>query len=342
MDLTIQNVGICLDDFSLEADLKVNSGELVTLLGPSGCGKTTLLKIIAGLHYPDMGKIFLGKRDVTPLDPRYRKIGMVFQDYALFPHMNIQKNICYGMEEKGPEAVNRTRKLLEMVQLEGYEKRRIEELSGGEKQRVALARALAGTPDLLLLDEPLSALDAQLRRSLRRQIREIQQQTGITAVYVTHDQEEAMAISDRIVLMDRGRISQTGKPSDLYSRPDNAFAGSFIGSANMIPVKSFEEKADGMIRHNTGIGTIDLPAQTGRGNYIYFRPEDCRIMTGFTEKSISGEGRIVYAEYGGDFQYLEAAAGEGIVKIKNRDSIQYNLKDTISWHVKPEDCLVLK
>ena len=342
MDLTIQNVGIRLDDFSLKADLKVNSGELVTLLGPSGCGKTTLLKIIAGLHYPDRGKVFLGKRDVTPLDPRFRKIGMVFQDYALFPHMNIQKNICYGMKEKGVRAENRTRELLKMVQLEGYEKRKIEELSGGEKQRVALARALASSPDLLLLDEPLSALDAQLRRSLRRQIREIQQQTGITAVYVTHDQEEAMAISDRIVLMDRGRISQIGKPSALYSRPDNAFAGSFIGSANMIPVKSCEEKTEGILRYKTPIGDIDLPSRTGRGSYIYFHPEDCRIATDITERTISGEGRIVYAEYGGDFQYLEAAVGEGIVKIKSRDSIQYDLKDTVSWYVKPGDCLVLK
>ena len=357
MNLRIRDISIRLDDFKLEADLHCPEGELVTLLGPSGCGKTTLLRIIAGLYFPDRGSVFLGDRDITRLDPRHRKIGMVFQDYALFPHMTVLKNICYGMKEKGPEALRKAGSLLDMVQLSSYGKRKPDELSGGEMQRVALARALASSPDLLLLDEPLSALDAKLRRTLRRQIREIQQETGITAVYVTHDQEEAMAISDRIVLMDRGRISQTGTPESLYSSPANTFAGGFIGTANMIRIHG-AEKEKKQIRTDTDIGSLLLPPslldesgtewQDLKGKMLYFRPEECRL--GPPEKeSIAGKGggggggggEILYREYGGDFIYLEVRSGKSIVRLKSRTGAAFRRGESVSWSVSPSSCLII-
>ncbi|OQY35259.1 MAG: hypothetical protein B6241_01835 [Spirochaetaceae bacterium 4572_59] len=350
MHLKIHNVSITLDDFHLEADLDLPSGELITLLGPSGCGKTTLLRIIAGLYYPDEGTVYLGERDITRLDSRFRKIGMVFQDFALFPHMTVLKNICYGMSEKGDEAKKKAFELLEMVHLSGFEKRKPDELSGGEQQRVALARALASSPELLLLDEPLSALDAKLRRTLRRQIREIQQKTKITAIYVTHDQEEAMAISDRIVLMDRGSISQTGKPETLYSRPENSFAGGFIGTANMIRIKGQIFSREMGCSFETKIGTITLPApipctnkknSKGGKRYLYFRPEDCMISSHPDKRSISGTGELLYKEFGGDFQYLEVKSEDGIIRLKCKPEGEFHTGDMISWSVQPENCLII-
>ena len=354
MNLTMKDISIRLDDFHLEADLDCPSGELLTLLGPSGCGKTTLLRIIAGLYFPDRGSVSLGNRDITKLDPRHRKIGMVFQDYALFPHMTVLKNICYGMNEKGAEAQRKASALLEMVQLSSYEKRKPDELSGGEMQRVALARALASSPELLLLDEPLSALDAKLRRSLRRQIREIQQETGITAVYVTHDQEEAMAISDRIVLMDRGRISQTGTPESLYTSPANRFAGGFIGTANMIRILGAVREKD-LIRTETETGSFLLPAalledsklegEELKGKVLYFRPEECRIdpadRGSLDRTGIGGSGEILYREYGGDFMYLEIRSGKSIIKLKSRKGRSYRRGETVSWSVSPDCCRII-
>lgn len=347
MYLKIQNLSITLDDFQLKADLDLPAGELITLLGPSGCGKTTLLRILAGLYQPEKGTVHLGGRDITKLDSRFRKIGMVFQDFALFPHMTVLKNICYGMTEKGHEAKEKALELLKLVHLSGYEKRKPDELSGGEKQRVALARALASSPELLLLDEPLSALDAKLRRTLRRQIREIQQKTKITAIYVTHDQEEAMAISDRIVLMDRGRISQIGKPEELYTRPENSFAGSFIGTANMIRINKQIPGTRNGSSFETEIGTVTLPDQNPsaytpeRESYLYFRPEDCRISPNQDKNSISGTGELLYREYGGDFQYLEVKSGNGVIRLKCKPEGQYHAGDRISWSVQAENCLII-
>ncbi len=216
-------------------DLAVAEGEFVSLLGPSGCGKTTILRCIAGFEQPDRGHVRLAGAVVDRLPPERRDIGMVFQSYALFPNMTVAGNIAFPMMLRGMPPAERARRveaLLEVVQLPGYGERRISELSGGQRQRVALARALAKEPRLLLLDEPLSALDAKIREELRVEIRHIQKELGITALYVTHDQEEALAISDRVVVMNAGRIEQVGSPIEIYRRPATLFVAGFVGTMN--------------------------------------------------------------------------------------------------------------
>ncbi|MDC7239002.1 MAG: ABC transporter ATP-binding protein [Spirochaetales bacterium] len=340
MNLSIDKLKMSLGEFSLECSLDLPPGRLITLLGPSGCGKTSLLKSIAGLYTPASGRIHLGGRDITDLDPRFRKIGMVFQDYALFPHMSVQKNITYGMPKKGEEARRRCAELLEMVELPGFENRRIEELSGGEKQRIALARALASEPDLLLLDEPLSALDARLRKTLRRQIREIQMETGITTVYVTHDQEEAMAISDLVVLMKDGEVVQTGSPEEIYLRPDGAFAADFFGTANLIPLN--EAGALNNSVRKAGLLTGDAAERK-----LFFRPEYCRTgnpsgdSAEGTEEELHWTGRVLYAEYGGDYHYLELDCGGYTVRVKSREAGCPAPGEEMEIAVSLSDCLVL-
>ncbi len=217
-------------------NLDVNEGEMVTLLGPSGCGKSTLLRAIAGLNDIDEGTVSIDGRDVTHVDVRQRRVGMVFQSYALFPNMTAAQNVAFGLSiQKMPkqEIRQKVAKMIELVGLKGKENQRPSELSGGQQQRVALARALVMEPKVLLLDEPLSALDAQIRQNLRVQIREIQQDMHITAIFVTHDQEEAMAISDRVCVMYGGVISQQGSPDEIYKQPKNEFVARFIGHYNV-------------------------------------------------------------------------------------------------------------
>ncbi|WP_138470438.1 ABC transporter ATP-binding protein [Poseidonocella sp. HB161398] len=220
-----------------DLSLKIAPGELVTLLGPSGCGKTTTLRMLAGLESPSAGKILIGGREVTRLPADRRDVSMVFQSYALFPHMTVAQNVAYGLEAGGlkpAEARERAEAALSLVGLSGLGPRLPAELSGGQQQRVAVARALVLEPQVLLLDEPLSNLDARLRRRVRSEIRELQQRLGFTAVYVTHDQEEALAVSDRIVVMKEGRVAQMGSPRELYDAPASAFIADFIGEANVV------------------------------------------------------------------------------------------------------------
>ena len=216
-------------------DFTVESGTLVTLLGPSGCGKTTTLRMIAGLELASEGRILIAGRDVTSLGATERDVSMVFQSYALFPHMSVLENVCYGLRRSGlakDQAMVRAREGLATVGLTGYDERQPSELSGGQQQRVAVARALVLKPSVLLFDEPLSNLDARLRRQMREEIRELQQRLGLTVVYVTHDQQEAMAVSDRIIVMNAGRIEQQGTPRDLYERPATPFLARFMGESN--------------------------------------------------------------------------------------------------------------
>ena len=218
-------------------DLDVAQGELIALLGPSGCGKTTALRIIAGLDRPDSGSVFVGGNDVSELSPNKRNMGMVFQSYSLFPNMTAAENVAFGLEMRRVSRRERHSKaleLLEMVGLPSHAKRFPHQLSGGQQQRVALARALAFEPDVLLLDEPLSALDAQVRANLREEIRRLQQETGTTTIFVTHDQEEAMAMSDRVAVMNHGRIAQIAEPTALYHFPADAFVAGFVGQMNRI------------------------------------------------------------------------------------------------------------
>ena len=222
-----------LDNISLE----ISKGEFITLLGSSGCGKTTTLRIIAGLEQPDAGSVWLDGREVTGLEPNQRDVNTVFQNYALFPHMNVAENIGYGLKlKKVPksEIKKKVSQILELVQLEGYEKRKPSELSGGQKQRVAIARALVNNPKVLLLDEPLGALDLQLRRAMQIELKHLQKKLGITFIYITHDQEEAINMSDRIAVMRDGRIEQIGTPDEIYNHPKTSYVATFVGNANIL------------------------------------------------------------------------------------------------------------
>ena len=215
-----------------EISLSIDKGEFITLLGSSGCGKTTTLRIIAGLETPDSGKVYLEGKDVTALAPEARDVNTVFQNYALFPHMTVADNIGYGL------------KLLELVQLPGYEKRKPSELSGGQRQRVAIARSLVNNPKVLLLDEPLGALDLQLRRAMQLELKRLQKKLGITFIYITHDQEEAINMSDRIAVMNKGTFEQIGTPDEIYNHPKTSYVATFVGNANILKGTAQETEAD--------------------------------------------------------------------------------------------------
>ncbi len=286
-------------------DLEIAPGKLVTLLGPSGCGKTTTLRLIAGLEMATHGKIIIGDQDVTHLTATYRKVSMVFQSYALFPHMTVRENVAYGLTVKSmpkAEAAEKADQGLELVGLAGFGDRLPSELSGGQQQRVAVARAIVLEPEVLLLDEPLSNLDAKLRRHVREEIRQIQQRLGLTAVYVTHDQEEAMAVSDKIIVMNNAEIAQIGTPADLYEAPSSAFLADFIGDANLTDCTV--DNVDGGRASVTMHGqTYRIPAQNIvkgaaqmvlRPNVLELSPPD--------QPGVTGE--ITYAAYlGKEMQY---------------------------------------
>ncbi len=265
--------------------LAIEAGKLVTLLGPSGCGKTTTLRMIAGLEMATEGRILIGGVDVTKLPATDRDVSMVFQSYALFPHMTVDENVQYGLRFSGfakKEVAERARAGLELVGLSGYGERLPSQLSGGQQQRVAVARALVLEPQVLLFDEPLSNLDAKLRRHVREEIREIQQKLGLTVVYVTHDQEEALAVSDRIIVMNNATIAQDGTPRELYDAPANAFVADFIGEANIFPCE-ISAVENGIASVRLGGLTLSLPARgfgpgpaklAARPNRIVLHPKD--------------------------------------------------------------------
>ena len=242
-------------------DLDIEEGTLVTLLGPSGCGKTTILRMIAGLEDATSGRILIGGRDVTALSAAERDVSMVFQSYALFPHMNVLDNVCYGLRAsgmaRGPAQVL-AREKLALVGLEGFDERLPSQLSGGQQQRVAVARAIVLEPEVLLFDEPLSNLDAKLRRQVRDELRALQRALKLTDVYVTHDQQEALAVSDRIIVLDGGRIAQDGAPRALYERPASRFVADFIGDANLVPV-GLRRLDDATAEIRLGALTLTLP-----------------------------------------------------------------------------------
>ena len=262
-----------------DAALQFKEGELVTLLGPSGCGKTTLLRIIAGLETADSGAVLLDGVDISATPPNRRNMGMVFQAYSLFPNMTASENVAFGLRVRGAAKGNRqsrVRDLLDLVGLSAFAEKYPHQLSGGQQQRVALARALAIEPSLLLLDEPLSALDARVRVQLRDEIRRIQKETGVTTIFVTHDQEEALSISDRVAVMNRGRIDQFASPQAIYQRPSTAFVADFIGVSSCLPGAIAES---GVVRIEEE--TFEAPSArdiaAGTQVSIYLRPEDIRL-----------------------------------------------------------------
>jgi iron(III) transport system ATP-binding protein len=280
-------------------DLVIEGGTLVTLLGPSGCGKTTLLRMIAGLEQSTEGKLFIGGKDVTLLSAGERNVSMVFQSYALFPHMSVLDNVAYGLISSGirkPEAHARAEDALATVGLKGFGGRLPSEMSGGQQQRVAVARALVLEPDVLLFDEPLSNLDARLRRAMREEIRALQQRLGVTVVYVTHDQSEAMAVSDKIVVMRNAEIAQAGSPSELYARPETVFVASFMGEANTVKCRLTGVKGDAATLSLGGL-EMKLPAhglEPGERDVV-IRPE--AILVGSAGKGLAGE--VVKSTYMG-------------------------------------------
>jgi iron(III) transport system ATP-binding protein len=294
-----------------DLDLSIEPGELMTLLGPSGCGKTTTLRMLAGLESPTAGQILIGGEDVTRLPANRRDVSMVFQSYALFPHMSVSQNVAYGLESGGMkprEARGAAERGLELVGLGGMADRLPSELSGGQQQRVAVARALVLEPQVLLLDEPLSNLDARLRRRVRTEIRDLQQRLGFTAVYVTHDQEEALAVSDRIVVMQEGRIAQQGSPRDLYESPASEFIADFIGEANVIDCE-VTHVANGTATVMVGGLHQRVPAREAapgpaklavRANAIRLTPGDGTLP-----------GRVLSAAYLGDHMEYEIETALG-------------------------------
>jgi putative spermidine/putrescine transport system ATP-binding protein len=266
--------------------LEVRPGEMMALLGPSGCGKTTTLRIIAGFSMPDTGSVFIGDRDVTELPPHKRGLGMVFQNYSLFPHMTVAENIAFGLKmHKRPtaEIASRVSEMLRLVRLDKFADRSIHQLSGGQQQRVALARSLVTDPAILLLDEPLGALDKSLRESMQFELREIQKKLGITAIIVTHDQEEALTMSDRIAVMSTGRVVQIGTPIEVYERPKTQFVSEFLGTANILPGDVAGPAANGLVpvrldgsQSVVSIATADA-APEGARIKVALRPERMQI-----------------------------------------------------------------
>ncbi len=268
-------------------DLEIRRGEFFTMLGPSGSGKTTCLRMIAGFERPDAGTVELGGEDVTGIPPNERDVNTVFQDYALFPHMSVGQNVEYGLKVKkrpAPERRERVAEALALVRLEGYEKRRPAQLSGGQRQRVALARALVNRPRVLLLDEPLGALDLKLRQQLQVELKRIQSEVGITFIYVTHDQDEALSMSDRIAVMDKGRVLQVGAPNEIYDEPGSDFVAGFVGVSNLLELE-VESVADGVAHLRLGPDDEIHAAAAGQIRprqkaLVTIRPERIAIVEG--------------------------------------------------------------
>ncbi len=278
--IRLQDISISFDDEIIlnNLNLTIKDKEFVTLLGPSGCGKTTTLRIIGGFAAPDKGSVFFEGEDITNLPPYKRNVNTVFQKYSLFPHLNVIENVCFGLRlKKMPkDQMNALASdMLRMVGLEGFEKRDVDSLSGGQQQRVAIARALVNSPKVLLLDEPLGALDLKLRKELQIELKRIQKQTGITFIYVTHDQEEALTMSDTVVVMNRGVIQQIGSPMDIYNEPQNAFVAHFIGESNIIDGHMLQDKW--VEFSGKKFECVDKGFEVNETVDVVIRPEDIEI-----------------------------------------------------------------
>ena len=300
--------------------LTAKKGEFVTLLGSSGCGKTTTLRIIAGLEQPDSGQVFLNGKDVTSLEPNQRNVNTVFQNYALFPHMNVADNIGYGLKlKKTPKAEisRRVKEMLELVQLSGFEKRKPSELSGGQRQRVAIARALVNNPEVILLDEPLGALDLQLRRAMQHELKRLQKKLGITFIYITHDQEEAINMSDTIAVMNHGRFEQIGTPDEIYNHPKTSYVAMFVGNANIL----------------TGVvESVDPERTDGASDQITVRTDAGKVKVSMNNVNITAEPDKGYLPQKGE-KVTIAVRSENIRFEENKENAQestqnYTLENT--------------
>ena len=299
--LTVSKISKSFGSFQAlkEASFSVNEGELVCILGPSGCGKTTLLRVIAGLEEQNSGEIVQKGVTISNLPPDQRDFGIVFQSYALFPNLTIKKNIIFGLQTRNQSSEiieNRLNELLSLIGLESHKNKYPAQLSGGEQQRVALARALAPSPGLLLLDEPLSALDAKVRQFLRLEIKNLQKKLGVTTIMVTHDQEEALSMADRIILMNKGVIEQIGTPQELYSKPETSFTADFIGKTNLISAKKISENKFKMFGQEFNCSEPLMSEEIT----VAIRPEDIKISKQLSEPNII-QGRVLEIEFLGSY-----------------------------------------
>ena len=323
-----------------DVSISIEQGEFFTLLGPSGCGKTTLLRCIAGFETPTTGSIHLSGRDITYIPPNRRPVNTVFQSYALFPHLTVADNIGFGLKMQGKSAADVSKavdRVLTLVKLEDFAKRLPQQLSGGQQQRVALARALAPEPEVLLLDEPLSALDLKLRKEMQSELKRLQTETGITFIFVTHDQEEALTMSNRIGVMSAGALLQVGTPHDIYDRPVNRFVADFIGETNFLVGRVEESK----VRIGTGdLLAVPLAGQTGEVT-LAIRPEHVRVSTEGAEIA----AKIVDATYlGTDTHYTLALSDDSklVARIQSNSAGGFGIGDPVGVSIDAQAVQVLK
>ncbi len=326
-------------------NLKVEKGEFLTLLGPSGCGKTTLLRMIAGLERPDTGSILISGLDMTHSPPERRPVNYVFQNYALFPHLNVERNIGFGLKVAGTnanEAEKRVSEAIAVVQLQGLELRRVDQLSGGQQQRVALARAIINKPDILLLDEPLGALDLKLRREMQYELRQLHRRLGSTFIYVTHDQEEALTMSDRIIVMRNGTIEQSGSPKDIYKVPATRFVAEFIGETNILLGTCIGSQ----VKLECG-AEFEARAEVSGQVAVSVRPEDIWISINerkLSDKAVTLTGRIVDTLFLGSFNRHKIELDGGIMLTIQQAAINQNTPlpgDSVAVSWLPHDAVVL-
>lgn len=329
-------------------NLEIYEKEFVTILGSSGCGKTTILRIIAGLDMPTSGKVYLDSVDVTALDPTKREVNTIFQNYALFPLMSVYDNIAFGLKMKKvpkDEIKKRVQKMLELVHLEGYEKRKPKDLSGGEQQRVAIARGLINNPKVLLLDEPLSALDLKLRKQMQVELKSLQKKLGITFIYVTHSQDEALSMSDRIVVLKDGKIEQVGSPVEVYENPKSLYVADFLGEANIFKGKVAEvldSKCKVLIQNNLEFYVFNKNYQIGDYLSIIVRPENMKISK-TSRKMNCLEGIILEEIYTGSVTLILVEVMKWQIKviISGNDKL-YKVGDLVYLYFTIEDSIVLR
>ena len=338
--IEIKNVSKTYGDNTVLNNLSLNirKNEFLTLLGPSGCGKTTTLKILAGFENSDIGKVLFNDEDISALPPYKRQLNTVFQKYALFPHMNVYENIAFGLKIKKVsknEIDKKVSEMLKLVALEGFEKRSIDSLSGGQQQRVAIARALVNEPKVLLLDEPLGALDLKLRKEMQSELKRIQQRLGITFIFVTHDQEEALTMSDTIVVMNKGIIQQMGSPEDIYNEPANAFVADFIGESNIVDGIMLEDLKVEFCNHV--FTCVDKGFNSNEVVEVVIRPEDIEIIS--PEKGMI-TGKVNSVKFKGVHYEIEVIENEHkwiVHNIKNAE-----IGAMVGLNISPESIHIMR
>ena len=338
--IELKNINKSFDNTKVlnNLSLEIKKNEFLTLLGPSGCGKTTTLRIIAGFENADTGEVLFENKDISNIPPYERNLNTVFQKYALFPHMNVFENIAFGLKiKKLPKDTIHTKvtDMLKLVSLEGFEKRNIDSLSGGQQQRVAIARALVNEPSVLLLDEPLGALDLKLRKEMQIELKRIQQQLGITFIFVTHDQEEALTMSDTIVVMDKGVIQQKGTPEDIYNEPANSFVARFIGESNIlngVMLKDYKVKFC-----DREFECVDKGFEINEDIEIVIRPEDIKIVS---KENGMLKGKVKSVMFKGVHYEIEVEEGNNIWKIHNTKAAEVGAE--IGMDIYPEDIHIMK